>query len=61
MQTNYNEVIVLQQGGDVLMKKKCEKSKHTHKGQRNVTENEETKKENGSSSDNLELFCTASA
>ncbi len=56
MQTNYNEVVVLQQGGDVLMKKNCEKSKHTHKGQRNVRENEETKKENGSSSDNLNYF-----
>ncbi len=60
MQTNYNEVVVLQQGGDVLMKKISEKI-NTHKGQRNVRENEETKKENGSSSDNLELFCTASA
>ncbi len=29
MQTNYNEVVVLQQGGDVLMKKISEKSKHT--------------------------------
>ncbi len=53
MQTNYNDVVVLQQGGDVLMKKICEKSKHTHKGQRDVRDNEETKKENGSSSDNL--------
>ncbi len=42
------------------MKKISEKSKHTHKGQRDVREHEETKKENGSSSDNLELFCTAS-
>ncbi len=57
MQTNYNEVVVLQQGGDVLMKK----IKHTHKGHRDVRDNEETKKENGSLSDNLELFCTASA
>ncbi len=57
VQTNYNEVVVLQRG-DVLLKHICGKSKHTHKGQRDVREKEESKKENGSSSDNLELFCT---
>ncbi len=31
----------------------CEKSKHTHGRYRDVRENEETKKENGSSKDNL--------
>ncbi len=60
MQTNYNEVVVLQQGGDVDGKKNVKKV-NTHKGQRNVRENEETKKENGISIDNLKLFCTASA
>ncbi len=57
MQTTHNEVVLLQQGGDVLMRKI--KSKHTHKGQRDVRGNEETIKENGSSSDNLEVFSTA--
>ncbi len=49
MQTNYNEE-VLQQGGDVLMKKwqvqfVFWKSKHTHERQRDARENEETKNE----------------
>ncbi len=45
---------------EMLMKKNCEKV-NPHKGQRNVRENKETKKENGSSIDNLKLFCMASA
>ncbi len=55
MQTNYNEVAVLQQGAGKKdrCKKISEKSKHTHERQRDVRENEETKKENGSSKDNL--------
>ncbi len=53
MQTNYNEVVVLQQGGDVLMKKWQVQEKNTHERQRDVRENEETKDENGSSRDNL--------
>ncbi len=44
MQTNYNEVVVFQQRGDVFRKKNCEKSKHTHNGHRDVMENEETKR-----------------
>ncbi len=43
MQTNYNEVVVLQQGGDMLMKKWQVQEKNTHERQRDVRENEETK------------------
>ncbi len=53
VQTNYNEVVVLQQGGDVLMKKWQVQEKNTHERQRDVRENEETKNLNGSSRDNL--------
>ncbi len=53
VQTNYNEVVVLQQGGDVLMKKWQVQEKNTHERPRDVRENEETKNENGSSRDNL--------
>ncbi len=59
MQTNYNEVAVLQQDGDCVdgkvtgARKLVKKSKHTHERHRDVRENEETKKENGSSKDNL--------
>ncbi len=54
VQTNYNEVVVLQQGGDVLMEKwQVQEKKNTHERQRDVRENEETKNENGSSRDNL--------
>ncbi len=60
MQTNYNEGVVLQQVGDVLMKNIRHKRVNTHKGQRDVGGNKETEKENGSSNDNLELFYTAS-
>ncbi len=42
MQTNYNEVVILQQG-DVLMKKWQVQEKKTHERQRDVRENEETK------------------
>ncbi len=52
MQTYYNEVVVLQQGGDVLMKK-WQVQEKTHMRDRDVRENEETKNENESSRDNL--------
>ncbi len=53
MQTNYNEVAVLQQGaGKVTGARKLLK-KNTHERHRDVRENEENKKENGSSKDNL--------
>ncbi len=45
MQTNYNEVVVLQQGEDVLMKKWQAQEKNTHERERDVRENEETKNE----------------
>ncbi len=52
MQTNYNEVAVLQQGaGKVTGTRKFVKNVNIH--MRDVSENEETKKENGSSKDNL--------
>ncbi len=57
MQTTHNEVVLLQQGGDVFVDEK--NKKYTHKGQRDVRGNKETIKENGSSSDNLEVFSTA--
>ncbi len=38
VQTNYNEVVVLQQGGDVLMKKWQVQEKNTHERQRDVRE-----------------------
>ncbi len=55
MQTNYNEVSVLQQGAGKVTgaRKLVKKSKHTHERHRDVREYEETKKENGSSKDNL--------
>ncbi len=54
MQTNYNEVAVLQQGaGEVTGARKLVKKVNTHMRDRDVRENEETKKENGSSKDNL--------
>ncbi len=54
MQTNYNEVAVLQQGaGKVAGARKLVK--------KDEREYEETKKENGSSKDNLSLFCMAPA
>ncbi len=54
MQTNYNEVAVLQQcAGKVTGARKLVKKVNTHERQRDVRENEETKMENGSSKDNL--------
>ncbi len=62
MQTNYNEVAVLQQGaGKVTGARKFVKKVNIHMRDRDVSENEETKKENGSSKDNLYLFCMAPA
>ncbi len=51
MQTNYNEVVILQQCG-VTGTRKFVKKVNTHERQRDVRENEEAKKENGSSRDN---------
>ncbi len=48
MQTNYNEVVVLQQGAE-----KVTGARKKHTRDRDVRENQETKKENGSSKDNL--------
>ncbi len=55
MQTNYNEVAVLQQGaGKVTGARKLVKKVNIHmRDYRDVRENEETKKENGISNDNL--------
>ncbi len=38
VQTNYNEVVVLQQGGDVLMKKWQVQEKNTHMRDRELSE-----------------------
>ncbi len=59
MQTNYDEVAVLQQDAGTFFK--LVKKVNIHMRDRDVRQNEETKKENGSSKDNLSLFCTAPA